>query len=258
MRETDLKWSNGPERITSEMSRSPAEASTKPSVLLAVGELLQREIDLDELLHAMVGKIAQSLDADRGTIYLVDPDAGELFSRAAHLPELKQIRLKVGQGIAGTVAQSGVALNLPRADADRRFFREIDQQTGYRTRSVLAAPLIDRAGHVIGVIQVLNAKRGSFSAGDEEYLKRLCAEAALAIENTSLYAQVRPRRHKSGPGEEPTPLPRRYRYNRIVGESAPMQRVYELVRKAAATAATVLLRGESGTGKELIARAIHY
>jgi Nif-specific regulatory protein len=258
----DLKWRDGPERIEApdQMSRSPAEATTKPSVLLAVGELLQREIDLDELLHAMVGKIAHALDADRGTIYLVDPDAGELFSRAAHLPELKQIRLKLGQGIAGVVAQTGAAVNLPRADADRRFFRDIDQQTGYRTRSMLAAPLVDRAGRVIGVIQVLNARRGSFGAADEEYLKRLCAEAALAIENTSLYAQVRPR-HKVAsafPAEPPTPLPRRYRYNRIVGESPSMQRVYELVRKAAATSATVLLRGESGTGKELIARAIHY
>jgi len=147
------------------MSRSPAEASTKPSVLLAVGELLRREIDLDDLLHAMVGKIAHALDADRGTIYLVDPDAGELFSRAAHLPELKQIRLKLGQGIAGAVAQTGVAVNLPRADADRRFFRDIDQLTGYRTRSMLAAPLVDRAGHVIGVIQVLNARRGSGVGG---------------------------------------------------------------------------------------------
>jgi Nif-specific regulatory protein len=252
----DLEWSDDPKRVTSLVSRSPAEASTKPSMLLAVGELLQREVDLDELLRAMVGQIAQSLDADRGTIYLVDPDAGELFSRAAHLPELKQIRLKLGQGIAGTVAQSGVALNLPRADADRRFFREIDRRTGYRTRSVLAAPLVDRGGHVIGVVQVLNAKRGSFSATDEEYLKRLCAEAALAIENTSLYAQVRPRRHR--PGADSPPLPLRYRYNRIVGESPPMQHVYDLVRKAAATSATVLLRGESGTGKELIARAIHY
>src|SRR4051812_20725525 len=165
----------------------------KPNVLLAVGPLLQREVDLDELLDQLVTKIAQALGADRGTLYLVDPEAGELFSKAAHLPELKQIRLKIGQGIAGTVAATGQMLNLPSAEGDRRFFREIDRQTGYRTRSVLAAPLRDRDGNVIGVVQVLNAKRGSFSGADEEYLKRLAAEAALAVENTSLYALVRPR-----------------------------------------------------------------
>ncbi|HEX8954595.1 MAG TPA: sigma-54-dependent Fis family transcriptional regulator [Polyangia bacterium] len=226
----------------------------KPNVLLAVGPLLQREVDLDELLDRLVTKIAEALGADRGTLYLVDPEAGELFSKAAHLPELKQIRLKIGQGIAGTVAATGQPLNLPAAEGDRRFFREIDRQTGYRTRSVLAVPLRDRDGNVIGVLQVLNAKRGSFSAADEEYCKRLAAEAALAVENTSLYALVRPRgRDAAAPS-----LPVRYRYNRIVGESAAMQRVYALTRKAAATDATVLLRGESGTGKELIARAIHY
>ena len=228
--------------------------SQKPNVLLAVGPLLQREVDLDELLEQIVTKVAEALGADRGTLYLVDPEAGELFSKAAHLPELKQIRLKVGQGIAGTVAATGQMLNLPSAEGDRRFEKKIDRQTGYRTRSVLAAPLRDRDGNVIGVVQVLNARRGSFSAGDEEYMKRLAAEAALAVENTSLYALVRPR----GRDAAVPSLPVRYRYNRIVGESAAMQRVYALTRKAAATDATVLLRGESGTGKELIARAIHY
>ncbi|MDB4965678.1 MAG: transcriptional regulator, NifA subfamily, Fis Family [Myxococcales bacterium] len=226
----------------------------KPNVLLAVGPLLQREVDLDELLDQLVHKIAEALSADRGTLYLVDPEAGELFSKAAHLPELKQIRLKIGQGIAGTVAATGQMLNLPTAEGDLRFFRDIDKRTGYRTRSVLAAPLRDRDDNVIGVVQVLNAKRGSFSATDEEYIKRLAAEAALVVENTSLYALVRPRRNDRGS----PPLPVRYRYNRIVGESAAMQRVYDLTRKAAATDASVLLRGESGTGKELIARAIHY
>ncbi|MSP59968.1 MAG: sigma-54-dependent Fis family transcriptional regulator [Myxococcales bacterium] len=237
--------------------RARSDVAAKPSVLLAVGPLLQREVDLDELLAAIVHKIAQALSADRGTIYLVDPEAGELFSKAAHLPELKEIRLRIGQGIAGTVAATGQTVNLPTADADRRFFRAIDRQTGYRTRSMLATPLRDRSGAVIGVVQVLNAARGAFSAADEEYLKRLSAEAALAIESTSLYAQVRPRERRDSPPGAP-PLPLRYRYNRIVGESPAMQRVYDLVRKAAATSATVLLRGESGTGKELIARAVHY
>ena len=223
----------------------------RPSVLFTVAPLLSREIDLDELLDRLVDQIVQAVRGDRGTLYLVDAASGELFSRAAHLPELKQIRLKPGQGIAGTVAATGQVLNLPVVDGDRRFFKEIDRQTGYRTKTVLAAPLVDRAGRVIGVAQVLNKKSGAFSAEDVAELKRLCGEAALAIENTSLYAQVRRR------DREPA-LPPRYRYNRVVGESPPMQRVYELVRKAAATSATVLLRGESGTGKELIARAIHY
>jgi Nif-specific regulatory protein len=223
----------------------------RPSVLLSVGPLLQREVDLDVLLERLLDQITIAVNADRGTLYLIDPEAKELYSRAAHLPELKQIRLKLGQGIAGTVAATGTAVNLPTAESDKRFFREIDRLTGYRTRSVLAAPLTDRGGRVIGVAQVLNKRGGPFSQDDLAELKRLCGEAALAIENTSLYAQVRSRDKK--PSISP-----RYRYNRVVGESPAMQGVYERVRKSAATSATVLIRGESGTGKELIARAVHY
>ena len=162
--------------------------------------------------------------ADRGTLYLVDPEAGELFSKAAHLPELqadpaqdraghRRHRRRDGAGAQPAVGRRRSAL-LPRRSTG---------STGYRTRSVLAAPLRDRDGHVIGVVQVLNARRGSFSAADEEDLKRLAAEAALAIENTSLYALVRPRRRDAAAPA----LPVRYRYNRIVGESAAMQRVYD-------------------------------
>src|SRR3954452_10114693 len=104
---------------------------------------------------------------------------------------------------------------------------------------MLVRPMSDREGNVIGVVQVLNARRGAFSAADEELFKRLAAEGALAIESTSLYAQVRPR-DRGAP-----PLPVRYRYIRIIGESPAMQRVYELTRKAGSTDATVLLRGES-------------
>ena len=240
-------------RRTPGSAGGPGRAAPRGSVLMAIGPLLSREVDLDELLDEIVTQIAEALGADRGTIYLVDPEAGEVFSKAAHLPELKQIRLKLGQGIAGTVAATGAMVNLPRVDGDMRFFGDIDRRTGYRTRSTLAAPVRDRAGDVIGVVQVLNARSGSFGVEDEQHLARLCAETALAIESTSLYSEVRPRARDAG-----LPTGVKYRYNRVVGESAPMQKVYDLVRKAAATTATVLLRGESGTGKELIARAIHY
>ena len=222
------------------------------AVLLAVGDLLQSEVDLDVLLRKIVDRIVAAVDADRGTFYLVDTRRGELYSKAGHLPELREIRLRLGQGLAGAVAESGQLLNLPAVESDRRFFREVDARTGYHTRSMLVAPVRGRTGAMLGVIQVLNARRGRFTSEHEQRLRQLCAETATALESTSLYEEL-----IGAEADGSSPLRDRYRYNRIVGESAPMRAIYDLVRKAASTSASVLLRGESGTGKELIARAIH-
>lgn len=83
-------------------------------MLLSVGGLVGQEVNLDAFLAQVVDRVAASMQADRGTLYLVDDPRGELFSRAAHLPEIKQIRLKLGQGVAGAVAESGTLVNIPR------------------------------------------------------------------------------------------------------------------------------------------------
>ena len=71
------------------------------SVLLAVGDLLRAEVDVDTLLARIVDLIVDAMDADRGTLFLADPKTGELYSKVAHLPELPEIRLQPGQGVAG-------------------------------------------------------------------------------------------------------------------------------------------------------------
>ncbi len=78
----------------------------RDSVLIAVGELVRREVDLDTLLAQVIDTVTKAMDADRGTFYLVDRARGELFSKAAHLPELREIRLALGQGVAGYVART--------------------------------------------------------------------------------------------------------------------------------------------------------
>jgi len=222
-------------------------------VLLGVAELLGQEVDLDRLMNALVERIAEVIGADRATLYLVDHAHGELYSRAAHLPELPEIRLRVGQGLAGHVAATGEIVNVPRTTSDRRFFAEIDRRTGYTTRSVLACPLRDRDGAVVGVLQVLNKRGGKvFGADDEALLETLARQVVAALEATSLVGILR-----RAPEGTATPPPLAYRFNRIVGESESMRTVYSLTERAAKTDATVLVRGESGTGKELIARAVH-
>ena len=229
----------------------PLPSDPGSQVLLAMGGLVGREVQLDAFLAALMDRVAASLQADRGTLYLLDPARGELFSRAAHLPELGQIRLRVGQGIAGRVAATGQAINVPDPDRSTDFFADIDRMTGYRTSSVLAVPLRDAGDAVFGVLQVLN-RRGAARFSDEELerLEGIAAQVATALQATSLYQELE--RAKAQPQ-----APVGYFFNHIIGESPPMQALYRVLLKAAATDATVLLRGETGSGKELFARALH-
>jgi len=222
------------------------------TVLLAVSELLGREVALDDLLLTLVDRIAHALDADRGTLYLVDRGKGEVFSRAAHLPEIKEIRLRLGQGVAGYVAQTGEVVNVPTSTVEPRFCSEVDKQTGYRTESILAAPMRDRNATIIGVVQLLNKRGGHFTHEDADVLARLAAQAAAAVEATPFYPAL-----LRTPAEAREPLPVAERFNRIVGESEPMRQAYRITTRAAASDATVLICGESGTGKELFSRAVH-
>jgi Nif-specific regulatory protein len=242
------------DRAGSTIPRAMADtlADQQSAILLAVGGVLHREIAIDELMTRLVDHISETMDADRGTIYLLDRGKGELLSRAAHLPELDEIRLQIGQGVAGYVAQTGEVLNVPAAEAEQRFYEEIDRRTGYRTETILAAPMRDHAGNVIGVVQLLNKRSGTFGADEGELLTRLADQAALAIEATTMYEDL-----ARAPASQLAPLGLQGQFNRIIGESEHLRAACRLTAKAAASQATVLILGESGTGKELFARAIH-
>ncbi|MET0404532.1 MAG: sigma 54-interacting transcriptional regulator [Cystobacter sp.] len=220
-------------------------------VLLPLGGLVGREVDLDAFLKTLVDRIAVTMQADRGTLWLWDPSRDELFSRAAHLPEVSQIRVKRGQGVAGSVAEHGEPVNEPSAQGESRFFADIDRMTGYRTTTNLAVPLRDSDGVLYGVLQVLNRRGGErFTDDDVERLQAIATQVSLALQRTSLYQELQRAR------EQPQ-APVGYFFNRIIGESGPLQVIYRLIQKAAPTDATVLIRGESGCGKELFARAVH-
>lgn len=225
------------------------ETNRSSDMMLTLGGLASREINLDALLHAMVDRVAKTMQADRGTLWLVDAARQELFSRAAHLPEMKQIRVRLGQGVAGDVAMRGQTVNIPSVKAEKRFHPGIDQLTGYQTSSLLAVPLRDAQGEVFGVLQVLNRRGGGpFDERDEQQLESMGKLVAQTVEATSLYTELRRARPDKPVG---------YFFNNVIGDSEPMRALYALVQKTAPSEATVLLRGESGTGKELFARAVH-
>jgi len=232
--------------VTTSIPPGPLEA-----VSLAAAPYLTRGVELTELLGALVDAVVRQLDAEKGTLYLVDGGAGMITSVVTDVPG--GIRLAIGQGLAGAVAQSGDIVNVQDARNDVRFNPTTDKKTGFVTRSVLALPIKDGAGEVIGVLQILNARKGDFTVDDEANARGLAKQAGSVLERTSLYAELK----KKSPLSTDRPH-LAYRFNQIVGESEAMRSAYTVVEKAGRTDATVLITGESGTGKELFARAIHH
>lgn len=161
------------------------------AALREVGKALGTTLDLDDLLELILGRITELVEADRSTLYLLDEAKGELVSRLVIGDTIKSIRIRVGHGIAGVVAKTGRALRIDNAYDDPRFEPEWDMLTGYKTRSLLVAPLKNHLGRTIGVIQVLNKRGGlPFSAEDEAILTALSTQAAVAIDNSRLFVSL--------------------------------------------------------------------
>ncbi len=167
-------------------------AGSKLDLILDVTRRLMSITDLDALLRDMATVTTQLLDADRATIFIVDRERGEIWSRVALGTGAGEIRQAIGVGIAGLVAATGDTVNIPDAYDDPRFNPEPDQRTGYRTKSLLTFPMTGQNERVIGVFQVVNKNGGGeFTADDEETLSSLGASAAVAVENAQLVAEQR-------------------------------------------------------------------
>src|SRR5579859_331864 len=155
-----------------------------------VGTALGTTLDLDQLLELILDKITEALEADRATLYLLDESRDELVSRLAQGDDIRSIRLKMGHGIAGHVARTAKPMHVRDAYKDPRFSPEWDMLSGYRTRSILGAPMKNHLGKTIGVVQVLNKKVGEFTADDTEILGALATQAAVSIDNSRLFMSV--------------------------------------------------------------------
>ncbi|MHB8834276.1 MAG: GAF domain-containing protein, partial [Candidatus Methylomirabilia bacterium] len=149
--------------------------------LIAASKIVNSTLDLDRLLALILETASEGVGADRGTLYLVDDSGRELWSKVLQGEDMVEIRLPLGTGIAGYVAQTGESIIIPDAYRDPRFNPDIDSRTGYRTRNMLCMPLKDKDGRTIGVFQFLNRKEGCFDRDDQDFIDALSAQAAVAI-----------------------------------------------------------------------------
>jgi len=152
--------------------------------------LVNSNINLDDLLKNIIDVSVDLAGADRGTLYLVEKDKNQLWSKITIGNTPKEIRLKMGEGLAGWVAKSGDTVNIKDAYSDERFDMSYDNLSGYQTTSVLCYPVKNKDGEVISVIQLLNSKNGEFSNLDEDILDSLSTHVALALQNADLLEQL--------------------------------------------------------------------
>ena len=142
--------------------------------------------DMETLLSAVLERIKLLLPAANWSLLLLDPQTRELYfavTVGVNLESVKTIRLRLGEGIAGTVAQTGRPIFIPDVDQDQRFSARVDTVTGFATRSIIALPLVVR-GEVIGVFEVVNVEDEKFFR--EKYLPHLSILAdyvAIAVDN---------------------------------------------------------------------------
>ncbi len=159
--------------------------------IIDVTSIISSTLDLDELMNLVMEKAQEVMHAEASSIMLLNEDTGMLECHIA-LGSVQEkvkdkIQLKLGQGVAGWVAQNGEPIIVADVKKDSRFFNAVDQSTGFETRSILAAPLKVK-NKVIGVAEVLNRLDAHpFTENNLEIFVTFCRQVALAIENARMH-----------------------------------------------------------------------
>ncbi|MDP8263728.1 MAG: sensor domain-containing diguanylate cyclase [Candidatus Ancaeobacter aquaticus] len=166
------------------------EQLSRLRALFDISHAVRETLNLDKLLYSIMSVAKNTLNAEASSLAITDPKTNELIFTVAKGEKgkaIKEMRLKMGQGIIGSVAQNGKSLLIQNVKKDKRFFKSADKKTGFITKSILCVPLRVK-NNIIGAVEVLNKTDGTvFNKDDMELLTMLSSEAAIAIENARLF-----------------------------------------------------------------------
>ncbi len=158
--------------------------------LLDLAKALNSEVDLDSLLAAIVEKASFVVDAERTSVFVFDAGRDVLWTRSAQGLGAT-VEIPVGSGLAGDVARSRELVNVSDAYADPRFNPDVDRHSGFRTRSILAAPVLDSSGNLLGVLESVNKVNAErFDEDDEALIRAMASHTAVAMERARFTASV--------------------------------------------------------------------
>ncbi|MBL6994837.1 HD domain-containing phosphohydrolase [Desulfobacula sp.] len=167
-----------------------AELNVKLKAMLSVSSDLASELEFDSLFPLIISKITEIMAAERTSLYILDQDKQEIWTKVAECIDI--IRLPLGEGISGRVAQTGELLNIADAWELPYFNKEFDRKNNFRTRSVLCLPIKNHGGEKVGVLQVINKKnKKRFDSRDEIFCKGLASQVGIALENALLHDELK-------------------------------------------------------------------
>ena len=155
----------------------------RSKLLLDISRKIASIKNLSEILWTIVEFVTKNVDADRGTLFLNDEETNELYSRVAQGDLTREIRILNTVGIAGGIFQSQVGEIIHDVYSDERFNKDVDQETGYKTKNMICSPVRTVNGKIIGVIQVLNKNKGRFTKDNLEFVNSVATQAAVSIQN---------------------------------------------------------------------------
>jgi signal transduction histidine kinase len=172
-------------------------AATQLEALLNLQLDLALETDIDKVLTRIVQTASSMLVAERATLFVIDNAKNELWSRVLTegtepgVTEVREIRLPLdGRSLAAEAARNGTVMRIDAPYEDPRFDPSTDQRTGFRTRSILIAPIDARDRRRLGVLQVLNHQGGAFDQADEEFARALASSAGVSLEYVQLSEEL--------------------------------------------------------------------
>ncbi|MFQ5928865.1 MAG: GAF domain-containing protein [Acidobacteriota bacterium] len=185
-----LRRSNFRFREVVQETRTAKKSLQNMQNLVDMSEILTLRMSVEGLIERVVHTVSKVMNSEHALLFLVDNALGEVWSKVARGDESREIRTAIGHGIAGWVAQNGQLVNIPDAYKDPRFDPEVDQCTGYRTKSVLCGPVKNLQGEIVGIIQVINKKEGVFREEDEELFQAFAYQTAISVKNFRLYQRI--------------------------------------------------------------------
>jgi Nif-specific regulatory protein len=212
--------------------------------------------DLNVLLTRIVESAMLLCGGEASSLMLADEERRALYFEVAlgsRGPEVKRFKIKMGEGIAGWVAQHNKSIMVNDVESDHRHLRTISRQIGYPVHTMLAVPMRVR-DKCIGVVEVINkSKEKYFDQEDLEWLEIFADQAALAVTNAKSFERACSEIQLL---QDRVPSAESF-HTMVTGKSTVMQKMIKMADRVAKSDSSVLILGESGVGKELIAERIH-